>query len=140
MTLRLCSVEGCGRKARYRDVCRNHYQAPEHPTLVPVENVAHARRRDPVPSVEAARRVRVSDVQEKIFLLLAAGGSMTDEDLIRRFRQMWPERRVTDQNIRSRRAELRRNGLVEAANDFGETETGNRAMKWRVVQSMEVSM
>jgi hypothetical protein len=94
---------------------------------------AHARRRDPLTSHLAAERagVRLTEVQDRVLVLLRIQGPATDDQLVRRFRHYWPDVKVSDQSIRSRRSELVRKGLAEFTGDFGRSEFGQRARIWR---------
>jgi hypothetical protein len=96
---------------------------------------AHARRTDPLSSHLAAEKAsaRLNETQERVHVLLRIKGPATDEELISRFRHTWPEVRVTDQSIRSRRSELVEKGYVKQADRFGVTDYGNRARVWEVV-------
>jgi hypothetical protein len=96
---------------------------------------AHARRTDPIESHLAAERasLRLNETQERVHVVLKIKGPATDEELISRFRHLWPEAKVTDQSIRSRRSELCRKGLVRQTDRYGVTDYGNRARVWEVV-------
>lgn len=102
-------------------------------TLFDPAEKAHARRTDPLASHLAAERasVALSDLQERILHALRIGGPATDEELVARHRRYWPERRVSDQSIRSRRAELVKKGLVETTGDRRPTEYQQLATVWR---------
>jgi hypothetical protein len=97
-------------------------------------SVPRARRDDPETSQRAAASIpigRVSELQEPILGILCVEGPHTDEALIARFRELWPERRATDQSIRSRRSELCRRGLVRATGRHGITANGGKSTVWR---------
>lgn len=96
---------------------------------------AHARRTDPLSSHLAAERAsqRLTDVQDRVLTLLRIRGPATDDQIIERFRDYWPEIKVSDQSIRSRRSELVRKALVAHSGDFGPSPHGQRARVWRAV-------
>ena len=100
--------------------------------------VARARKGDPDTSHEAAASVEVGNTRERVLALLVAAGEdgITHEGLIgahrRKTMQGWPP--ATDQSIRSRCAELVRDGLAELVpDDYGRTATGRRSRRWRAV-------
>lgn len=72
------------------------------------EPVAHARATDPVESHIAASRVRSShmDVVKERILACFIPGPANDEELIRRYRELFSDDPVSDSGIRSRRSQL----------------------------------
>ena len=104
-------------------------------TLFDAQEHAHARRTDPLSSHLAAERAteRLTDVQERVLILLRVKGAATDNTIIQRFRDTWPELRMSDQSIRSRRADLVRKGLVTHTGDFGTSPYGQPARIWKAV-------
>lgn len=100
--------------------------------------MAHARLTDPQTSHDAAASVtNISKVQKAILSLLQAS-PMCDEKLIEQYR-IWQQTddrfpAVTDQSIRSRRAELVKMGLLEPAHWREQLSTGNMGQVWRWVR------
>lgn len=100
--------------------------------------MAQARSTDPQTSHDAAASVNnISKVQKAIMSLLQAS-PMCDEKLIGQYR-IWQQTddrfpAVTDQSIRSRRAELVAMGIIEAAPYKEQMSTGNWANVWRWVR------
>lgn len=70
--------------------------------------VAHARSSDPIESHFAAASVKTShmDVVKERILACFIYGEANDEELIRRYRDLFPEDKVSDSGIRSRRSQL----------------------------------
>lgn len=96
-------------------------------------DVPRSRWSDPETSRQAAESVslsKVSKVQEMILAALIR--PMTDEQLVDRVHELWPERRVSPQSIRSRRAELVRKGLVEASPQVRSTKFGRSSVVWKL--------
>ncbi len=94
---------------------------------------ARARRTDPITSHSAADSVDVKGHRAVVLEALRFGPA-TDEELIDRIRQRWPEAAPSDQSIRSRRCELRRMGFVRATDEFRPSSRGNSSRVWGVVE------
>ena len=98
-------------------------------------DVAHARRLDPETSHAAAASVspeRISKQKESILAVLSVYGPLTDNEMIEVFRSAYPHFVVTDQSLRSRRAQLTTEQKVRFAGSYGESPTGKKARKWEV--------
>lgn len=100
---------------------------------------ARARKGDPATSHEAAAGVDAGGQRARVYALLLEAGpeGLTHEQLIARHGRKhmtagWPA--ASGQGIRSRCAELVRDGLVEAVPDkYGRTADGGRTRYWRAV-------
>lgn len=99
-------------------------------SLFPVDEHAHARRTDPTTSHEAAARVQVTQTQHRVLACLIKGPA-TDDEIVARFRDYWPEDKTSPQSIRSRRAELVVKGLVLHDGTFGVSDLGGKSRKFR---------
>ncbi len=100
---------------------------------LPIFDVPRSRWSDPETSRKAAESItlpRVTDTQRRILAALIRPA--TDEELIARIADLWPEHRVSPQSIRSRRAELVRRGLVVDSGTTRPTEYGSSATVWRL--------
>lgn len=99
---------------------------------------AHARPTDPSTSHSAAARVDVPGQRARVLDILHDLGPSTDEELVaehhrRTATRRWP--RASASGLRSRRAELVRDGLVEPVEDpDARTVLGGRALRWRAVE------
>lgn len=103
--------------------------------LFDTDQSAHARRTDPLSSHLAAERasMTLTDTQDRVLIALRIGGPASDEQLVGRFRDWWPDLKISDQSIRSRRSEVVKKGLVEATDNYGTTRYGQRARVWKAV-------
>ena len=93
---------------------------------------AHARRNDPDPSHEAAESI--GDLRPRLLAvhnMLAEYGPMTDYELTRLYAKAGLIRQ-SPSGVRSRRAELVKQGLVEWTGDKVVLPSGRRAMVWGV--------
>lgn len=102
-------------------------------THPPLFDVPRKRWSDPETSRQAAESVslsKVSDLQRRILAALIR--PLTDEQLIARIRELWPDQRVSPQSVRSRRAELVRRGLVADSGLRRPTQYGSTATVWRL--------
>ena len=101
-------------------------------------SVARARATDPATSHEAAARTRDLSGTKQGILYFLGRRPMIDEELEAAYLAGW-ERfgfpLATRQSIRSRRNELVKLGLVEAAGELGMTSNGGNSMVWRVVRT-----
>ena len=91
---------------------------------------AVARRSDPDTSHEAAKQLTTDGLRacaKAVLNVLRSHGPMIDEELVERVEPVGP---YSPSGIRSRRAELVRAGLVEAAGT-GVTASGRRSQVWR---------
>jgi hypothetical protein len=96
-------------------------------------DVPRARRDDPETSKQTADSIpleRLTKTPELVIYGLSTHGPATDEELIRVFRNRWPGSRISDQSIRSRRAELVRKGLVRDSGSRRRTQHGQRSVVW----------
>lgn len=92
---------------------------------------AHARRNDPATSKAAAKSVTcISPLKHRI-LEIFTGGWYTDEELIVHYRKLYPHL-SSDQNIRSRRADLTRDGLIEDSGQLRKSRLGHDSTVWRL--------
>lgn len=105
-------------------------QSSDQLTLVPEK--ARARRQDPWTSHLAAEGVDVTRGQG-IVLAAFIGGPATDDELVDRIKDYWPDVEITPQSVRSRRAELVRKKLVEDSGKVGVTHNGGPSKVWRRV-------
>lgn len=88
-----------------------------------------ARKSDPTTSHEAAETV--DEVTEtKKFILEALREPRNDYDMIKTFRSMLGSPEVTDQSIRSRRAELVDAGMVEDSGEKAKMPSGRWSIVW----------
>jgi hypothetical protein len=100
--------------------------------------VAHARHGDPATAHKAAASVRgLTETQEKVRACLISGPK-TDEEIVARFRELYPNDSTTDQSIRSRRAELvnprfPRQPMVRWNGDHGLTSHKGKSRKWELI-------
>lgn len=106
--------------------------------MTDIEYRGRVRSRDPESSWLAAGQQtagKVSVVKTVILDLLAAPGH-TDEALYACYLEYCDQHsnipRVTPQSIRSRRAELVREGLVADSGRLGKSEHGNKSIIWEV--------
>lgn len=104
------------------------------------EPVAHARASHPRTSHGAAAKVQgISELKQRILACYIAG-PCHDEELIRRYRDLFPERKDSDQAIRSRRSELANprfpepRRLEKVLDTYGETQHGRKSQVWRLAQ------
>lgn len=76
-----------------------------------------SRRHDPATSDQHPSDTEVSDVQNRVLMLLTVNGPKCDRHLIDLYRGHYPlpEQYASDSSIRSRRAELVEKGLVAYA-------------------------
>ncbi len=80
----------------------------------PLTESAHARRTDPLESHFAAEvaTTQLSRTRERVLAVLRQHGPLSDEEMIQKIRSMWPDWDVSDANLRSRRSDLHKDGLV----------------------------
>lgn len=90
---------------------------------------AHARDSDTLASHEAAKTVDVRRDRCAVLMLLAYLGEATDQTVEA---NAWRVEHGTPQSLRSRRAELMRDGLVEVASADGRTASGRRCRVFRL--------
>lgn len=92
---------------------------------------AHARRTDPLESHLAAETATKSlhATRERVLIILRMHGPVTDEELVARARAAWPDWKISDASIRSRRSDLHKDGLVHR-NGRGTTRFGRACSKW----------
>ena len=98
-------------------------------------DVPRARWSDPETSFEAARSIsteRLTQTQGWVLAALETFGPCTDEELLEAFRKRWPGCMVSPQSFRSRRAELRRKGLVVDSGLRRPTRYGQPSTVWRL--------
>lgn len=78
------------------------------------EPQAHARRTDPPQSHEAAKRAgtKTAQVRAAIEIVFRESGPMTDEELIRKYRERNLSPSASDSGIRTRRKELAKKPLI----------------------------
>jgi hypothetical protein len=92
--------------------------------------------RDPDESFEAARSLSdeyMSRLQEIILAALRIRGPQTDEELVAYIQGAYDDMGPSEQNIRSRRAELVRRGLVAPTRQNGLSSRGRPCSIWRAV-------
>lgn len=97
---------------------------------------AHARRTDPPQSHEAAKRAgtKTAQVRAAIEIVFRESGPMTDEELIRKYRERNLSPSASDSGIRTRRKELANLGKLRISGD-GQTQAGNPCRVWEIVKS-----
>jgi hypothetical protein len=114
----------------------------EHPEQAPLFPVARARNRidaegrlhrDPEPSFQAARSQspeRITALQRAIVnTLQLARQPLTDEQIVERVKRMsW----AAESGVRSRRAELVRQGVLEVVDSKGLTQHGRPCRRYQV--------
>jgi len=88
-----------------------------------------ARLTDPQTSIDAAQSV-VNITPVKRAILDALHTAMTDEELIRTLRATFGPKFASESGIRSRRAELVREGFVEDSLGRIKTESGRLSIVW----------
>lgn len=100
-----------------------------------LDQVAHARHSDPETSHLAAGVAsnRLTETQERILSILTIQGPKTDEQITTAYRDYWPESRVTEQSLRSRRSELVTNGKVRFTGEYGLTSHAGKTRIWEAV-------
>lgn len=93
--------------------------------------MASARNTDPSTSHEAAQLVKnITETQE--FILKALKRPATDVDLVERYRNYKKAPYASESGIRSRRAELVRQGLVVDTGKRARLDSGRNAIVWKV--------
>jgi len=93
--------------------------------------MASARHTDPSTSHEAAMTVgRITETQE--FILKALKRPATDVDLLERYRNYKTAPYASESGIRSRRAELVKQGLVVDTGKRARLASGRNAIVWKV--------
>lgn len=97
---------------------------------------AHARRTDPPQSHEAAKRAgtKTAQVRAAIEIVFRESGPMTDEELIRKYRERNLSPSASDSGIRTRRKELANLGKLRISGD-SQTQAGNPCRVWEIVKS-----
>lgn len=93
---------------------------------------AWARNGDPQVSHEAADTVDVKRDRHAVLLVLYYLGEARDSDIER---NAWRTEHGTPQSLRSRRAELMRQGLIEVSDDQAVSDTGRRCRMFRLTQA-----
>jgi hypothetical protein len=83
-------------------------------------------------AAESISLERLTRTQELVLAGLQIVGPSTDDELIAAFRRRWPSCRLSDQSIRSRRAQLVRKGLVRDSGRRRLTKRGQRSAVWEV--------
>lgn len=105
------------------------------PTLFDLEPVATARRTDPETSRAAARSVQnIAQAQEDVLALLRRHGPGTDEEIAFRHAvgvSLGMVRKQSPSGLRTRRAELHKQGLVVASGQVRPTISGRASIVWR---------
>ena len=90
-----------------------------------------ARITDPATSHEAAESVKNVTATQAAILKLLTAAPMSDEDLIWYYQQGWNNfPRASESGIRSRRAELVKQGLVKDSGDRRRLQSGRNAIIW----------
>lgn len=105
-------------------------------TLFDVPEVAYARHSDPETSHLAAATASkgLTETQQRVLSVIRIQGGdigLTDEEIAERFRDYWPDSKVTDQSLRSRRKELEKvHHLVRFSGHYGVTSHGGKTQRW----------
>ncbi len=102
-----------------------------------MSTVFDARLTDPETSREAAASRSAAHVQSDIVRLLSGWGPMTDQQISTQYNRgvsAGISPRVTDQRLRTVRAELVTQGRVEHTGEYGMTPTKRRTRIWRLVE------
>lgn len=92
---------------------------------------AHARKSHPWTSHAAAAEqtsVRLNAIQERVRGCLIAGPA-TLEEIVLRYRELWPDDGSTDSSIRSRTKELESKGITKVVG-IGKSSRGKAAQIW----------
>lgn len=92
---------------------------------------ATSRVNDPATSSEAAATVDVARDRRAVLMLLAYLGEARDSDLEA---NMWRVEHGTPQSLRSRRAELMREGYVEVARTDAHSACGRRCRSFKLTR------
>ena len=98
----------------------------------------HARELDPITSWEAAASSTEEHTTKTQIAILAIlrWQPQTDTEIVRAYRDLedfGDVPRASESGIRSRRAELVAKGLVEESGEYRKTDSGRRAIVWRLV-------
>lgn len=94
---------------------------------------AFARRNDVETSHAAAKSIpseRIGVTKERILAVLRIYQPLTQAEVVETFRSAYPAFQTTDQNIRSRCADLEKEGLIWFSGEWGQSPTGRKARKW----------
>lgn len=99
---------------------------------------ARARTTDPKTSHDAAATVDVATERARVLSILADHDALTDEEI--EAIHMWREKSrgwgpSSASGLRSRRAELVREGLVVERDRLGTTKAGRRSIRWAAVET-----
>lgn len=118
------------------DVAGRTVTVREHTRVMPHSRPV-ARTTDPGTSHAAARSVKQPRTLRARLLgiFAAARKPLTDEDLIRRHHQVFPDQPATDSGIRSRRSELVRAGLLAPVDEKGRTASGRACWRYGVTKA-----
>lgn len=113
---------------------RGHGQTAVARPLPLFDAVAHARKDDPQTSKDAAARVKgISPLKQRILRVFRLAGWLTDEELIANYRKVYGEASLSsDQSIRSRRADLTKDGLIRDSGAVRPSKRGNDSTVWRL--------
>ena len=93
---------------------------------------AWARDGDPQTSHEAADTVDIQRDKRAVLLLLYFLGEARDSDIER---NAWRTEHGTPQSLRSRRAELMRDGMVDVVDDDARSDSGRRCRRFGLTKS-----
>lgn len=101
---------------------------------LPLFELAHARNSDPETSHKAAASVKgISPLKQRILKVFRLAGWLTDEELIANYRKVYGEASLSsDQSIRSRRADLTKEGLIRDSGHLRKSRLGNDSTVWRL--------
>lgn len=97
-----------------------------------------ARNTDPETSHAApGDKIVRATIRANIIKILRQLGAMSDERLVDVYTTAYGDTSATPQGIRSRRAELVRDGIVGIdLGKYGETKTGRRCLIWKLEETI----
>lgn len=106
-----------------------------------LDGIARSRTTDPTTSVDAGRSVNVAHSQAYVLAVFQVFGDFADHELVD-FHAQDTEGQVawgkfSPQRLRSARAELVEQGVIEFAGIYRLTDSGRRARVWQVVPRPE---
>lgn len=106
-----------------------------------LDGIARSRSTDPTTSVDAGRSVNVAHSQAYVHVTLALMEKLADHELVT-FHEQDTEGHVawgkfSPQRLRSARAELVEQGVIEFSGIYRLTDSGRRARVWQVAPRPE---
>lgn len=100
--------------------------------------MAHARNSDPTTSHEAAAKVANTEIIKGIIVDILTIANATDTDIREAYLHLgndygWPK--STESSLRSRRAELVREGKVADSGDREVLASGRKSIVWKIAEA-----